>query len=120
MEPTEEQCLEVSRSIVESNRKRLDEIGATDGSIFMGVHGLTTYLEPVFIKKVKKANGSTKIVEEIVHVDTPKAASIRLKALLAEAEFKRLVPPKEYRVAGEGGGPILLSKLTVEFVKPKD
>lgn len=117
-EPTREQCQEAARRAVQVNREGLDKIGADDAYCYRKMKDFTEYLQPIFVKKLKRVGKKMVVVEEPVRLDTPKAVTIQKDAVLALAEWRGMTPAKSLEIQGPGGGGILM-KLMVEFIKPE-
>jgi len=116
-EPTTEMCERAARQAIKINREALDKIEADDAYCYRKMKGFAEYLQPVFVKILKKVGSKMKLVENQVRLDTPKAVTIQQQAVLAIAEWRGITPSKtlEIQGAGENGVPL---RMMVEFVKP--
>lgn len=122
--PTPEQCQQAADQAIESGRKELDTRKINWDLLAGKIKEELEYEEVVPIKqaKVVKIGKEKKVVlvQKLVQIKTPAAMTIRQKGRISAHELRGDFPPKETRIAGPGGGPIPLTKLMVEFVKPSD
>lgn len=116
-EPTTEMCERAARRAIKTNRGALDEIGVDDAYCYKKMKKFAEYLQPVFVKTLKKVGNKMKLVEDQIRLDTPKAVAIQQQAVLSIAEWRGIAPSKTLEVQGSGEGGIPL-RMIVEFVKP--
>jgi len=125
-EPTERQCQKAADRAIEEGRKELDARKINWDLLAGKIEEELDYEEPVVVKQVrlvtvgkgKKKGKRVVSFHRKIMLRTPAAMAIRQKGRISTHELRGDFPPKETRLAGPGGGPIPLQRLTVEFVKP--
>lgn len=109
---------------MESSRRELDSRKINWDLLTEKIKDELEYEESVPIKQakiVKTGKGKERkvvVIHKVVQLKTPAAMAIRQKGRISVHELRNDFPPKETRIAGPGGGPIPITKLLVEFVKP--
>ena len=124
-EPTKEQCQGAAQKAVEDSRKALEDRGVgwdlLAGKLKEELNAFKTeqFLGKTFgyrvDKRTKKRVRFT--TSKVIYSEGLVDWSVRQKARISAHELSGHFPPKETRIAGPGGGPIPLQRLTVEFVR---